>query len=69
MERAATGDRQGILIRPERYGDAPDPGEWRDVTRLPTIARQAGGAELERYAVFLVRAVDGTSAGALLPPR
>jgi 4-amino-4-deoxy-L-arabinose transferase-like glycosyltransferase len=69
LERAATGDRQGILIRPERYGDAPDPGEWRDVTRLPTIARQAGGAELERYAVFLVRAVDGTSAGALLPRR
>jgi hypothetical protein len=69
LDRAATGERQGILIRPERYGDAPDPREWRGVTRLPDIPRSAGGGELERYAVFLVRAVDGTSAGALLPRR
>jgi 4-amino-4-deoxy-L-arabinose transferase-like glycosyltransferase len=69
LPRAETGARQGILIRPERYGDAPSPGEWRDVTRLPDVVRTAGNGELERYAVFLVRVVDARSAGALLPHR
>jgi hypothetical protein len=80
LPRAATGDRPGILIRPERYGDAPDAVEWRDATRLPDIVRAGGGVELERYAVFLVRAangisrdgtsaLDGTATGALLPRR
>lgn len=56
------GDRVGMLIRPQRYGDVPDRAEWRDVTRLPDIARTGGSGEIERYAVFLVRAVQGTPA-------
>ncbi len=69
LPRDATGEQRGILIRPERYGDAPNPAEWRDATRLPDIARSSDGMELERYAVFLVRAANGPSAGALLPHR
>lgn len=75
LPRAETGQRQGILIRPERYGDTPDPAQWRDVVRLTGIARTGAeaGAEIERYAVFLVRTVDGVfpegGAGAVLPHR
>jgi 4-amino-4-deoxy-L-arabinose transferase-like glycosyltransferase len=69
LPRAATGDRQGLLIRPERYGGEPNPAEWRDVTRLPDLIRASDGAALERYAVFLVRAVDRAPAGAVLPHR
>ena len=58
LPRAEPGDLFGVLIRPERYGNALNPGEWRDVTRLPDIVRTGGNMEIERYAVFLVRAAD-----------
>jgi 4-amino-4-deoxy-L-arabinose transferase-like glycosyltransferase len=58
LPRVGAGDRLGVLVRPERYG-APDPGEWGDVTRLPSVDRAVGGANIERYAVFLVRVMDG----------
>jgi 4-amino-4-deoxy-L-arabinose transferase-like glycosyltransferase len=69
LPRAETGDRYGLLIRPERYGDALDSHEWRDVTRLPDIARTAAGGEIERYAVFRVRSAEETTSGMLLPHR
>ena len=69
LPRAETGDRFGVLIRPERYGDALNPGDWRDVTRLPDIARTGENGEIEGYAVFLVRVADGRSAGVILPHR
>jgi 4-amino-4-deoxy-L-arabinose transferase-like glycosyltransferase len=59
----------GILIRPERYGDAPPPGEWQNVTRLPGIARKSGGAEIERYAVFRVEVTGLLFPGPSLPVR
>jgi hypothetical protein len=65
---AATAQIFGILIRPERYG-APDPVEWSDVTRLPDISRTGDGAEIERYAVYLVRGVDAPFPGSNLPRR
>ena len=65
----ATDTGQGLIIRPERYGGEPDPAEWRDVTRLPDIVRTSFGAEIERYAVFLARAVDARSPGVVLPHR
>jgi 4-amino-4-deoxy-L-arabinose transferase-like glycosyltransferase len=68
LPRAGSGDRLGVLIRPERYG-APDPAEWRDVTRLPDIVRSASGANIERYAVFQVRVMDQPFAGVVLPHR
>jgi 4-amino-4-deoxy-L-arabinose transferase-like glycosyltransferase len=68
LPRAGSGDRLGVLVRPERYG-APDPAEWRDVTRLPDIARTASGANIESYAVFMVRVVDEPVAGVVLPRR
>jgi 4-amino-4-deoxy-L-arabinose transferase-like glycosyltransferase len=70
LPQAATGDRFGVLIRPERYGGVLNPADWSDVTRLPDIDRTgANGAAIERYAVFLVRAADGRSPGKLLPHR
>jgi 4-amino-4-deoxy-L-arabinose transferase-like glycosyltransferase len=65
---AMTGDRMGVLIRPERYGE-PDPAEWRDVRRLTPIARNSDGMEIERYGVFLVRAADVRPPGVVLPHR
>jgi hypothetical protein len=69
LARAETGDRFGVLIRPERYGSALNPGEWRDATRLPDIARTVGNGAIERYTVILARAADGRSPGELLPHR
>jgi 4-amino-4-deoxy-L-arabinose transferase-like glycosyltransferase len=69
LARAETGDRFGVLIRPERYGGALNPADWRDVTRLPDIARTGENGEIERYAVFLVRVADGRTRGVLLPHR
>jgi hypothetical protein len=66
---AAPGDRQGVLIRPERYGGLLNPGEWHDVTRLPDIARTGENGEIERYAVFLVRLADPKLPSVLLPHR
>jgi 4-amino-4-deoxy-L-arabinose transferase-like glycosyltransferase len=66
---AETGDRYGLLIRPERYGDALDSSEWRDASRLPDIARTGADGEIERYAVFRVRSFGGTTSGMLLPHR
>jgi 4-amino-4-deoxy-L-arabinose transferase-like glycosyltransferase len=69
LPRAEIGDRYGVLIRPERYGGALNPDEWRDVTRLPDIARTGANGEIERYAVFQVRVTDRSAAGVLLPHR
>ena len=69
LPRAETGDRFGVLVRPERYGDALNSADWRDVTRLPDIARSGENGAIERYAVFLVRVADGMSPGKLLPHR
>jgi 4-amino-4-deoxy-L-arabinose transferase-like glycosyltransferase len=69
LPRAETADRFGVLIRPERYGDALNPADWRNVTSLPDIARTGENGAIERYAVFLVRVADGRSAGKLLPHR
>jgi 4-amino-4-deoxy-L-arabinose transferase-like glycosyltransferase len=62
------GDRLGVLVRPERYG-APDPAEWGDATRLPDIVRASDGANIERYAVYLVHFGDGPVPGVILPGR
>ena len=43
--------------------------EWRDVTRLPDIARAGANGEIERYAVFLVRRAGAMTLGRLLPHR
>jgi 4-amino-4-deoxy-L-arabinose transferase-like glycosyltransferase len=67
LPMAPAGRARGVLIRPERYGGAPDPSRWRDVVRLGVATRASGDAEIERYSVFLVRAADGLAAGALLP--
>jgi hypothetical protein len=69
LPRAAPGDSAGILVVPERYGP-PDPARWRDVSRLQDIVRAGDGADIERYAVFLVRAADGVPfPGVILPRR
>jgi 4-amino-4-deoxy-L-arabinose transferase-like glycosyltransferase len=60
--------RRGILILPERYG-APDPEVWRDAERLDGLARTGGGAEIERYGVFLVRLAGGSDPTVVLPHR
>jgi 4-amino-4-deoxy-L-arabinose transferase-like glycosyltransferase len=65
---AAAGEGRGILIQPERYG-APDPAEWDEITPLSGVTRSANGTEVERYAVFLVRALDARPVGAILPHR
>ncbi len=59
----------GILIRPERYGDAPTVGEWQNVTRLPGIVRVNRGTEIERYAVFRVEVTGLLFPGPPLPIR
>jgi hypothetical protein len=69
LPRPESREGHGILIRPERYGSTLNPEEWRDVTRMPVIARTGGNGEIERYAVFLVRPAEGRSAGVLLPRR
>jgi hypothetical protein len=69
LPRLETGDQYGLLIRPERYGDAVDSSEWRQVTRLPDIARTGASGEIERYAVFRVRRADATTSEMLLPHR
>ena len=68
LPRGAAGPERGILIQPERYA-APNSAEWSEVTPLSGVARTAGGTEVERYAVFLVRARDARPAGAILPHR
>jgi 4-amino-4-deoxy-L-arabinose transferase-like glycosyltransferase len=68
LPRVETSQMQGILIRPERYGDAPDPRDWHDATRFSEFTRSSSGGELERYAVFRVR-IDGPFSGAVLPHR
>jgi 4-amino-4-deoxy-L-arabinose transferase-like glycosyltransferase len=59
---------RGMLIRPDRYGE-PDAAEWTDITRLPDIVRTGGGAEIERYAVFLARAAGDHPSAVMLPQR
>jgi hypothetical protein len=66
LPRAETGERPGILIRPEGYGP-PDPADWRDWVRLSSIARTSGDVEFERYSVFLVRAAGASSRAVWLP--
>jgi 4-amino-4-deoxy-L-arabinose transferase-like glycosyltransferase len=66
LPRAYTGDARGILVRPEGYG-LPDPRDWRDWTRVASIARSTGVVELERYSVFLVRAADAPPRAVSLP--
>jgi hypothetical protein len=61
-----TGSKQGILVRPEVYG-GPDPADWRDWVQLPSIVRSNGDRELQRYSVFLVRAIEGPFRGVSLP--
>jgi hypothetical protein len=58
----------GLILYPERYG-MPDPAEWRDAVRLPAIVRTASAAEIERYAVFLVRGANGPLSTVTLPRR
>ncbi len=58
--------RRGLLIRPEHYGDVPDPSRWTDATQAETIERPGGG---ERYTVFLVRPADALPPGVTLPRR
>jgi hypothetical protein len=69
LARAETGDRFGVLVRPERYGGVLNPADWADVTRLPDIARTGQNGEIERYAVFLLRVAHGKTSGVLLPHR
>jgi len=67
--RSRMPSRRGILIRPERYGDAPGAGEWLNVRRLAGIARTTSGAEIERYALFEVEVTDEQYPGQILPHR
>jgi 4-amino-4-deoxy-L-arabinose transferase-like glycosyltransferase len=69
LPSTGTGEAFGVLIRPERYGSAPDPREWSDVARLPDIARTGANGEIERYAVFRARMTEGTTPAMLLPHR
>jgi hypothetical protein len=66
LPRSQTGEKPGILVRPDVYG-GPDPTDWRDWTRLQDITRTSNGVVLQRYSVFLVRAVEGPSRGVVLP--
>jgi 4-amino-4-deoxy-L-arabinose transferase-like glycosyltransferase len=65
--KAEIGQREGILVRPEAFG-GPDPAAWRDWTRLTSIVRNNGDVVLERYSVFLVRAVAGSSSTVVVLP-
>ncbi len=59
---------RGLLVRPERYG-APDPAEWPGARRLPDLARSAGGADIEHYAIFLVGIANEPLSAVMLPHR
>ena len=78
LPREGMGGGKGLLVRLARYGDAPDPAVWRDISALDAdpgtkkpdreIARVSGKTEIERYRLFLVRAVSaGTAPGVWLP--
>ena len=69
LARAAADGRRGLLLRPARYGDRVDPALWREAAPLPDLSRVRDGVEVERYRVFLVRAAEGVSPGAVLPRR
>jgi 4-amino-4-deoxy-L-arabinose transferase-like glycosyltransferase len=64
-----TGSRQGVLVRPDRYGESPNPAEWRVSERLPDLVRASGGVEIERYAVFLVSVASGAPPVVISPAR
>ncbi len=69
VPRYRTAAGRGILVRPERYGETPDPARWHVIERLAGVARAGGGVEIERYSVFLVETVGGMSPGPILPRR
>lgn len=68
LPRARAGPRQGILVRPERYG-VPDAANWPGAVYLSEVARASGGTDLERYSVFLVQSRDDTLSPVSLPHR
>ena len=69
LPRAALGEGTVLLIRPERHGEQPDPSAWRDAVPAGTLARTAAGGAIERYSLFLVRAVRPDDTAAALPRR
>ncbi|MSP02085.1 MAG: glycosyltransferase family 39 protein [Acetobacteraceae bacterium] len=69
LSTAGAGLGRGILIRPERYGGAVDPAEWRGTVVLAGVIRSSGGVEIDRYSVFLGRVPEGSPFAVLLPRR
>ncbi|MGE0225633.1 MAG: glycosyltransferase family 39 protein [Acetobacteraceae bacterium] len=65
----ALAGRRGLLLRDARIDAPPDRAVWGEALAIGVVDRTAGGAVLERYRVFRVRALDAGERSAVLLPR
>ena len=57
----------GLLLRPARRTDLPDPRDWAAAVPVADIARGRGGVTAEAYRLYRVLARPGGTPSALLP--
>jgi hypothetical protein len=64
---AALAAGPGLLLRPERRTDIPDPRDWASATPAEQLTRARGGVVAETYRLYRVTARPGGVASVLLP--
>lgn len=59
--------RPGLLLRPGRHDDPPDPADWAEIAPLPDVTRARGDMVAARYHLYRVAGRAGAEPIVILP--